>query len=105
MLIDWLSVVYLKLIMGLDIPDRSPKCPTPGMTVIGVTDVMLVIYQTKIPVFQLHIMDVPDVLCVIADKCHIIGIRNDHSEIFPVDCLQLFRDKHDYHLAPGSATI
>ena len=91
--------------MGLDIPDCPPKCPAPGMAVIGVTDLMLVIYQTKVPVFQLHIVNVPDVLCVIADQSHVIGIRNDHREIFPVDCLQLFRGKHAYHLVPGSATI
>ena len=91
--------------MGLDIHDCPPKCPAPGMAVIRVTDFMLVIYQTKIPVFQLHIMDVPDVLCVIADQSHVKGIRNDYRKILPVDCLQLFRGKHAYHLAPGSATI
>ena len=73
--------------MGLDIPDCPPKCPAPGMTVIWVTELMLVIYQTKIPVFQLYIVDLPDVPCVIADQSHVIGIRNDHREILPVDCL------------------
>lgn len=77
--------------MGLDIPDCPPKCPAPGMAMIGVTDLMLVIYQTNVPIFQLHIVDIPDVLCVIADQSHVIGIRNDHCEILPVDCLQLFR--------------
>lgn len=72
---------------------------------IWVTNLMLMIYQTKIPVFQFHIVDVPDVPRVIADQRHIIGIRNDHRKILPVDCLQLFRGKHAYHLAPGSATI
>ena len=91
--------------MGLDIPDCPPKCPTPGMAVIGVTDLMLVIYQTNVPVFQLHIMDVPDMLRVIADQSHVIGIRNDDSEVIPVDCLQFFRGKHAYHLTSGSATI
>lgn len=57
------------------------------MTVIWVTYLMLVIYQTKIPVFQLYIVDIPDVPCVIADQSHLIGIRNDHREILPVDCL------------------
>ncbi len=73
--------------MGLGIPDCPPKCPAPGMAVIGVMDLMLVIYQTKVPVFQLHIMDIPNMPHVIADQSHIIGIRNDHHEIHPVDCL------------------
>lgn len=73
--------------MGLDIPDCPPKCPAPGMTVIGVTDLMFVIYQTKVPVFQLHIVDIPDVPRVIAYQSHVIGIRNDHCEILSVYCL------------------
>ena len=73
--------------MGFDIPDCPPKCPAPGMAVIGVTDLMLVIHQTKVPVFQLYIVDIPDVLCVIANQSHVIGIRNDYCEILPVDCL------------------
>lgn len=73
--------------MGLDIPDCPPKCPTTGMAMIGVSDLMLVIYQTKVPVFQLYIVDIPDILCVIADQSHIVGIRNDHCKILPVDCL------------------
>ena len=63
--------------MGLDIPDCPPKCPAPGMAVIGVADLMLVIYQTKVPVFQLYIVDIPDMLCVIADQSHIVGICNN----------------------------
>ena len=91
--------------MGLDIPDCPPKCPAPGMTVIWVTDLMLVIYQTKIPVFQLYIVDIPDVPGVVADQCYIKSVRHNHRKIFPVNCLKFFCGKHDYHLAPGSATI
>ena len=91
--------------MGLDIPDRLPKCSTPGMAVIGVTDFVLMIYQTKVPILQLHIMDVPDMLGIVADQCYIKGIRYNHREILSVDRLQFFRGKHGHHLAPGSATI
>lgn len=73
--------------MNLDIPDCPPKCPASGVAVIGLIDTVFMINQTKIPVFQLHIMDVPDVLCFIADQSHVIGIRNDHCEILPVYCL------------------
>ena len=38
--------------MGLDIPDRLPKCSAPGMAVIWVTDFMLMIDQTKTPVLK-----------------------------------------------------
>ena len=91
--------------MGLDIPDCPPKCPAPGMAVIRMTNFVFVIDQAKIPVFQLHVSDIPDVLCVITDQRHVIGIRNDDSEVIPVDCLQFFRGKHAYHLTSGSATI
>ena len=91
--------------MGLDIPDRPPKCPTPEMAVIRMIDMMLMIDQTKIPIFQLHVMDVPDVPGIVADQCYIICIRHNHREIFPVDCLKFFCGKHDYRLAPDSATI
>ena len=70
--------------MGLDIPDRLPKCSAPGMAVIGVIDFVLMIDQTKIPILQLNIMDVPDMPGVIADQGHVIGICNDHRKIFPV---------------------
>lgn len=82
-----------------------PKCPTPGIAVIGVADMMLMIDQTKVPIGKLHIMDVPNMPGVIADQCHIIGIRHDHHKILPVDRLQFFCGKHAHHLAPGSATI
>jgi len=36
--------------MGLEIPDCPPKCPTPGMAVIEVADMMLMIDQTKVPI-------------------------------------------------------
>ncbi len=85
MLIDWLPAVHLIMIMGLDIPDCPPKCPASGMAVIRVTDMMLMIDQTKVPVGKLHIVDAPDMPSVIADQSHIIGIRHDHREIFPVD--------------------
>jgi len=85
MLIDWLPAVQLKLIMKLDIPDCPPKCPTPGMAVIRMTDMMLMIDQTKVPIGKLHIMDIPDMQDVIADQSHIIGIRHNHREILPVD--------------------
>lgn len=71
--------------MGLDIPDCPPKCPASGMTVIGVVDFMLMIDQTKVPILQFHTVDVPNMPGVIADQCHIIGIRHDYREIFPVD--------------------
>ena len=91
--------------MGLDIPDCPPKCPASGMAVIRMIDFVLVIDQANIMILQLHITDIPDMLCVIADQCHVVCIRNDHCEVFSVDCLQFFRGKHDYHLAPCSATI
>ena len=46
--------------MGLDIPDRPPKCSTPRMAVIRVIDMVLMIDQTKVPILQLHIVDIPD---------------------------------------------
>lgn len=104
MLIDWLPTVQLKLIMGLDISDRPPKCPTLGMVVIRVADMVLMIDQTKVPVGKLHIVNIPDMTSAIADQSHIISICHNHREIFPVDRLQLFRGKHAYHLALGSAT-
>lgn len=70
--------------MGLDIPDRPPKCAASGVAVIRVADFMLVIDQTKIPIHQLHIVDIPDMPRVVADQCHIIGIRHNHREILPV---------------------
>ena len=91
--------------MGLDIPDRLPKCSAPGMAVIWVTDFMLMIDQTKTPILQLNIMDVPDMPGVVADQCYIKSVRHNHRKILPVDCLKFFCGKHDYHLAPGSATI
>ena len=91
--------------MGLDIPDRPPKCPAPGMAVIRMIDFVLVIYQTKVPVLQLHIPNVPNVLCVVTDQRHVVGIRNNDSEVISVDCPQFFRGKHAYHLTSGSATI
>ena len=60
--------------MGFDIPDRPPKCPAPGVAVIGLADFMLVVDQTKVSVLQLHVPNVPDVLCVIADQSHVVGI-------------------------------
>ena len=71
--------------MRLDIPDRPPKCPAPGMAVIRVIDVMLMIDQTKVPVGKLHIVDVPDMPGVIANQSHIVGICQNHREILPVD--------------------
>lgn len=71
--------------MELDIPDHPPKCSTPGMAVIGVTDFVLMIYQTKVPIFQLNIMDVPDVPGIVADQGYIKGIRHNHRKILPVD--------------------
>ena len=91
--------------MGLDIPDRLPKCSASGMAVIWVTDFMLMIDQTKIPILQLNIMDVPDMPGVVANQCYIKSIRHNHRKILPVDYLKFFCGKHDYHLAPGSATI
>lgn len=105
MLIDWLSAAQLKLIMRLDIPDCPPKCPTSGMAVIGVADPMLVIDQANAPILHLHIVDIPNMPGVIADQGHIIGIRHNHREVFPINRLQLFRGKHSHHLALGSATI
>ena len=98
MLMDWLPAVQLKLIMGLDISDRPPKCPTLGMVVIRVADMVLMIDQTKVPVGKLHIVNIPNMTSVIADQSHIIGIRYDHREILPVDELKFFRGKHDHHL-------
>lgn len=46
---------------------------------------MLMIDQTKIPILQFHTVDVPNMPGVIADQCHIIGIRHDYREIFPAD--------------------
>ncbi len=85
MLIDWLLAVHLKLIMRLDIPDCHLKCPAPGMAVIRVIDMMLMIDQTKIPILQLHIVDIPDMTGVVADQRHIICICHDYREILPVD--------------------
>ena len=76
--------------MGLDIPDRLPKCPTQGMAVIWVTDFMLMIDQTEVPILQLNIMDVPDMSGVVADQSHIICICHNHRKIIPVDCLKFF---------------
>jgi len=87
MLIDWLPAVQLKLIMGLDISDRPPKCPTLGMVVIRVADMVLMIDQTKVPVGKLHIVNIPNMMSVIADQSHIIGIRHNHCEVFPVNRL------------------
>lgn len=70
--------------MGLNIPDRPPKCPTPGMAVIRMVDMMLMINQTKIPILQLHTADIPDMPGIIADQRHIIGIRYNHRKILPV---------------------
>ena len=66
---------------------------------------MFVIYLANIPVFQLHIPDVPDMLCVVADQRHIKGVRNDHRKILPVDCLKFLCSEQSHHLTPGSATI
>ena len=55
--------------------------------------------QTKVPVGNLRIVNISDMMSIIADQSHIIGICHNHREIFPVDRLQLFRDKHAYHLA------
>ena len=71
--------------MRLDIPDRLPKCSTPGMAVIGVTDFVLMIYQTKVPIFQLNIMDIPDMPGVVADQGYIKDIRHNHRKIFSID--------------------
>lgn len=91
--------------MGLDIPDRPPKCTASGMAVIRMIDFMLVIDQTKVPVRQLHIVDIPNMPGVVADQSHVIGVRHNHREILPVYRLQFFRGKHSHHLAPDSATI
>lgn len=90
--------------MGLDIPDRLPKCTASGVAVIRVADFMLVIDQAKVPVLQLHIVDIPNMPGVVADQGHVIGICNDHREIIPVYRLQFLCGKHTHHLAPGSAT-
>jgi len=55
------------------------------MAVIGVTDFVLMIYQTKVPIFQFNIMDVPDVPGVVTDQCYIKGIRHNQRKIIPVD--------------------
>ena len=91
--------------MGLDIPERPPKCAASGVAVIRMADFMFVIDQTKIPVLHLHIVDIPDMPGVVADQSHIIGICNDYREILSVYRLQFFRGKHTHHLTPGSATI
>lgn len=91
--------------MGLDIPDRPPKCTASGVAVIGVIDFMLMIDQTDVPILQLNIMDIPDMSGVVADQGYIKGIRHNHRKILLVDRLQFFRGKHGHHLAPGSATI
>lgn len=105
MLIDELSAVQLKLIMRLDIFDCLPQRSASGVAVIEMSDFILVIDQTKVPVRQLHIVDIPDIPGVIADQSHIIDIRHDHCEILPVYRLKFFRGKHAHHPAPGSATI
>ena len=71
--------------MRLDIPDRLPKCSTPGMAVIGVTDFVLMIYQTKVSILLLHTVDIPDMPGIVADQSHIIGIRHNHRKIISVD--------------------
>ena len=71
--------------MGLNIPDRPPKCPTPGMAVIRMVDLMLMINQTKIPILQLHTVDIPDMPGIVADQGHITGIRHNHRKILSVD--------------------
>ena len=71
--------------MGLDIPDRPPKCSTLRMAVIRVIDMVLMIDQTKVPILQLHIVDIPDMPSIVVDQRHIIAIHNDHREILPVD--------------------
>lgn len=71
--------------MGLDIPDRPPKCPTPEMAVIRMVDMMLMIDQTKVPIPQFHTVDIPDMPGIVADQSHIICIRHDHCKIIPVD--------------------
>ena len=52
---------------------------------IGVTDFVLMIYQTKVSILQLYIMDVPDVPGIVADQGYIKGIRHNHRKILPVD--------------------
>lgn len=91
--------------MRLDIFDCLPQRSASGVAVIGVIDFMLVIDQTKVPVRQLHIMDIPDMPGVVADQSHIIRICHNHRKILPVYRLQFFRGKHAHYLAPGSATI
>lgn len=90
--------------MGLDIPDYPPKCPAPGMAMLG-SDMMLMIDQTKIPILQLHTVDATNMPGVVAHQSHIIGIRHDYRETFPVNRRQFFRGKHDHRLTPGAATI
>ena len=46
---------------------------------------MLMIDQTKIPILQFHIMDIPDVPRVVADQGYIKGIRHNHRKILSVD--------------------
>lgn len=69
--------------MGLDIPNRAPKCAASGVAVIRVADFMFVIDQIKISVLQLHIVDIP-MPGVVADQCYIIGIHHNNREILPV---------------------
>lgn len=71
--------------MGLNIPDRPPKCPTPVMAMVRMINMVLMIDQTKIPILQLHIVDVSNMPGVIADQCYIIGICHNHRKILPVD--------------------
>ena len=71
--------------MGLNIPDCPPKCPAPGMSVIGVTDFVLMIYQTKVSILLLHTVDIPDMPGIVADQSHIICIRHNHRKIISVD--------------------
>lgn len=84
MFIDGLSAVQVKSIMRLDIFDCLPQRSASGVAMIRMVDFMLMIDQTKVPVRQLHIVDIPDMPGIIADQSHIIGIRNDHREILPV---------------------
>ena len=73
--------------MGFDIPDRPPKCAASGVAVIGVTDFMLVVDQTKVSIRQFHIVDIPDMPRIVANQGHIIGIRHNHREILPINRL------------------
>jgi len=85
MFIDGLSAVQLKSIMRLDIFDCLPQPSASGVAMIRMIDFMLMIDQTKVPILQLHIVDIPDMPGIVADQRHIIAIRNDHREILPVD--------------------